>query len=93
MKKRAISRLTALILALTLLCTLCILCPGCEQSGPAPERSAAPEPESSAQPAEPGPAGEPDTLQVLIDVEFSSPLVTPLVEGMGNRLVDNLKLS
>ncbi len=40
MKKRAISRLTALILALTLLCTLCILCPGCEQSGPAPERSA-----------------------------------------------------
>ena len=93
MKKRAISRLTALILALTLLCTLCILCPGCEQSGPAPERSAAPEPESSAQPAEPGPAGEPDTLQVLIDVEFSSPFVTPLAEGMGNRLVDNLKLS
>ncbi len=93
MKKRAISRLTALILALTLLCTLCILCPGCEQSGPAPERSAAPEPESSAQPAEPGPAGEPDTLQVLIDVEFSSPFVTPLAEGMGNRLVDNLKLA
>lgn len=89
MKNLSIEKLAALFLVLALLCALFL---ACESGDSVPEEStpllesSAPESSSSLNP-------ESASLRVLVDIEFSSPWANSPAEGMGKRLVDNLKLS
>lgn len=94
MKKMSMKHLTALVLILILLCTQCLACsggPDSQESGQSPSGSG-PEFGSGAQESGSAPE-ESGALRVLVDIEFSSPWANSPAEGMGKRLVDNLKLS